>query len=501
MNAHSDLVHAHAACSPQTAWQQRAIIAYPLLLVLGVLLVLPANAGPPLLHDSFAIDWVWADQFTAQLAHGIVYPRWLPLSNGGLGAPVFYYYPPLAFYLAGLFGLLGLATYPSVIAAFAAAFAASGFTCWHWLKGDSNHPLLGAMCFMAMPYHLLDYTLRGALAESVAIALIPVIAIGLRRIAEQRGGIVLTALAYAAIICTHLPLALLVSIFLIAPFSILHRRDLRGFAVAAMLGIALAAIYLIPALALEPYRDVSLMYRTPNLRTDYWSIYAGHLSDPTFHLVLLAVAAIILAAMIPAVASRSGWARYAIVLAVIVTGAVPFLWSIPLLAKVQFPYRALSIAEFALATAIARLPRRFDLQTIGALIPLALSATILPGFHLHGDDPARLEALHPDVYEYLPKGVLKPGETHARVSRIIGERRPLPAVPGYKVEPYFYFPAWSCGKQEPRTKLLMHKASCTPHLVQTPPEKIAAAISLSALVIALLLVAHRRRGLRGVALG
>src|SRR5881398_3473944 len=131
MNAHSDLVHADAACRPQTARQARAIIAYPLLLVLGVLLVLPANAGPPLLHDSFAIDWVWADQFTAQLAHGVIYPRWLPLSNAGLGAPVFYYYPPLAFYLAGLFGLLGLATYPSVIAAFAAAFAASGFTCWH----------------------------------------------------------------------------------------------------------------------------------------------------------------------------------------------------------------------------------------------------------------------------------------------------------------------------------------------------------------------------------
>src|SRR5438309_3636359 len=190
MNAHADLSLTKAAPAPRQAWQEQARVAYPLLAFLGFLLVLPANAGPPLLHDSFAIDWVWADQFTAELARGVAYPRWLPLSDVGLGAPVFYYYPPLAFYLSGLFGLVGLSTYATVIAAFAAGFAASGIACWHWLKGRCNHPLLGAIFFMAAPYHLMDYSLRGALAESVAIALIPIIAIGLRMIIDVRGGIV-----------------------------------------------------------------------------------------------------------------------------------------------------------------------------------------------------------------------------------------------------------------------------------------------------------------------
>src|SRR5256885_13913198 len=104
-------------------WQARAGIAYPLLILIAIALVLPANFSPPLLHDSFEIDWVWADQFTAELARGNFYPRWLPLSDDGLGAPVFYYYPPLSFYLSGLFGLTGLSTYASIIAAFAAAFA------------------------------------------------------------------------------------------------------------------------------------------------------------------------------------------------------------------------------------------------------------------------------------------------------------------------------------------------------------------------------------------
>ena len=198
-------------------WQERAEIVYPLLILLGILLVVPANLGPPLLHDSFEIDWVWADQFTAELARGNLYPRWLPLSNAGLGSSAFYYYPPLSFYVSGLFGIIGLSTYASVIATFATGFAASGVGCWHWLKGRASQPLLGAALFTAAPYHLFDFTVRGAQAESFAIAFIPLIAIGLRRIAEGRGGIVFTAVAYAGIVFTHLPLALLVSVFLVGP--------------------------------------------------------------------------------------------------------------------------------------------------------------------------------------------------------------------------------------------------------------------------------------------
>lgn len=465
-----------------------------------MLLVLPATAGAPLLHDSFAIDWVWANQFTAELARGNLYPRWLPLSDGGLGAPVFYYYPPLAFYITGAFGLLGLSTYGSIIAAFGAAFAASGIGCWRWLKGRTRHPLLAAIFFMAAPYHLLDYTLRGALAESVAIAFIPLVAIGLRRIAEGRGGVVFTAAAYGAIICTHLPLALLVSIFLIAPYAILHGRRLVNFATAAALGIALSAIYLVPALALEPYHDIAQLYRTPNLRTDYWSVYAGHWSDPTFAMVVAIVVATVAAAALPMIRRRDGWAAYAIVMALIGAAVVPLLWSLPLLAEVQFPYRILPIAEFALATAFARLPPGHRLSTFAAALPLLLSLLIVRGFDVRGDDLLRLQKLHPDVYEYLPPGVMKPGATSAKLQDILATRVPPPRVAGAVVEPHFYFPSWSCGEPEPRTKLLMHQPSCKPRILWTALEEIGAIISLVAGLLTGLLFQRRRAlvRLRGV---
>ena len=463
---------------PAVSWQQRPAVAFAFILVLALALVLRGFLGPTGLHDSLAIYWVWADQFTAELARGTLYPRWLPASYGGLGAPVFYYYPPLAFYLTGAFGLAGLSTYASLIAAFGTAFAASGVGCWYWLRDRSNHPLIGAGFFMAAPYHLFDYVDRGALAESVAIALIPVLAIGLRRIAEKRGGIVATAVAYAAMIGTHLPLALLTSTFLIIPYAIRHRGRIAGFALASALGIGTAAIYLLPALALEPYHDGAQLYRAPNLRTDYWSLFSGNWSDPTFAMVVLIIATIALAAALIAIRQRDRWAGYAIAIALVVAGLLPFFWSLPLIEKVQFPYRALPIAELALATSLARLPRDLTPAIKIATIPLLVSLAILPGMYDAPRNIERLQKVHPDVYEYLPKGVLKANQTNASLSEVLTPRIPPPHVEGVVVEPRFYFPSWSCGTEEPRTKLLMHTRGCRPYIVGTAPERLGELISV-----------------------
>lgn len=478
------------ASKPKATWQARAAIAYPLLILLGILLVVPANLGPPLLHDSFEIDWVWADQFTAEIARGNLYPRWLPLSNAGLGSPVFYYYPPLAFYVSALFGLLGMSTYASIMATFAAAFGASGIACWHWLKGRASQPLLGAGLFMAAPYHLFDFTARGAQAESLAIAFIALIAIGLRRIAEGRGGVIFTALAYGGMVFTHLPLALLASVFLIAPYALIHRSRLPQFAAAVAAGLGLVAIYLLPALALERYHDVNQLYRTPDLRTDYWNIYTVDWHRGFVISVFLIIGTIIAASLYPALRRRDGWAAYAIGIAVLVAGVVPVLWTLPILKQIQFPYRGLPLAEFALATALARLPAKPILPFIFAGPMLLMSAQVIPGFHISGRDVASLAEHHPDVYEYLPRGVMGPGRTQEKLSEVTGPRLPPPHVPGMVVEPVFYFPAWSCGEPEPRTQLLMHRPDCTPRLRWTLPERIGGAISVG---FALLLLAFGMR--------
>jgi uncharacterized membrane protein len=368
---------------------------------LAILLLLPAIFAQPMLRDSFWIDWVWSGQFTAELAKGHLYPRWFPLANGGAGSPTFYFYPPLAFYVSGVLGLTGLSPYASVIGCFAFSLILSGYTMLAWLK-DSRHPLFGALFFMAAPYHVLDFYGRGAQAEFLAIALVPLVALGLRRAGESRPA--LLAFAYAGLILTHLPLALLASIFLIAPYCV-WRRDIRPYILPLALGIALAAIYLVPALALNSYRHSELLSLSPQFQPRAWSlIFPERGPVPGMRVVFTAI---LLIALIPTAvlwfAGRRKLAAYIIVCGVIAAGVVPWLWNLPFLRDVQFPFRMMPLIEFAIATGIAST----QLSTLLRLFAMSYVFMLTPNFvviHAQEDVPSiqYLDTFHPDVPENRP---------------------------------------------------------------------------------------------------
>ena len=45
-------------------------------------------------------------QVSAGIKEGILYPRWLPLSNGGYGSPITIFYSPLFYILTGIINLV-----------------------------------------------------------------------------------------------------------------------------------------------------------------------------------------------------------------------------------------------------------------------------------------------------------------------------------------------------------------------------------------------------------
>ena len=136
------------------------------IVALAIALTVPALLSPQMTHDSFWIDWVWADQFTAELAKGNFYPRWLPLSHGGLGSPVFYYYPPLAFYACALFGLAGFSTYWSIVAVFCCGFARPGSRCTHGFARRRNRRCWAPCCSWRCPITCSTSTGAGRLPSS-----------------------------------------------------------------------------------------------------------------------------------------------------------------------------------------------------------------------------------------------------------------------------------------------------------------------------------------------
>ena len=296
----------------------RGWLPYVAILLAALAVTAPAILGPVRTNDSFWIDWVWLDQFASELAKGNFYPRWLPLSHDRLGSPVFYYYPPLAFYAGSIFVLAGLSTYSALIAAFVAAFALSGFGMYRWLRPQAQAPLLGAVIFVIAPYHAYNLYARGAIAETFATALLPFVMIGVRKlVARERNGFAITALTYAALITSHLPLALLSSIFLIGPYALIESwREPRRLAIigsALALGIALAAIYLIPAIMLESYRDVTKLWHVALLRPSNWSFWDPQFRQaPNYTSVLLIGLAMATPLIALAIGRRSGWAAFGI---------------------------------------------------------------------------------------------------------------------------------------------------------------------------------------------
>ena len=108
-------------------------------------------------------------------------------------------------------------------------------------------------------------------------------------------------------------------------------------------------------------------------------------------------------------------------------------------------------------------------------------------------DREAMQQRYLDVPEYMPRGALLEFSPTHWVEHPKRDRIPSPVIEGWVVRPMFYFPAWSCGRPEPKTKLLMHRPGCVPRIQMTQYEKVGALISLVALLALLMQGGIRKR--------
>ena len=372
-----------------------------LLSLLGVALMLPALLWGPGFTHSHQYNLLWTAHFGREMAAGHLYERWLPDSFEGLGSPTFYFYPPFAYWIGGGFRAIGVSVATAVNLTGLLLLVASGLAMHHWLAARGTRPLLGAALYMAAPYHLYDIYVRGALAEAAAFIWLPLIALAIGRLPTRRG-VMLLVTAYAGLLLSHLPLAMLTGLFLIAPMigRRLWRRDpvLLSGAVAGALAFALAAFYLIPALTLQAHVSTAMLWGQDYRATD-WSIWTS--SVELFP--CLALGLILLAWP----TARSFWGMVSILTALLSIRLIPFVWDVPLLDKVQFPWRAFCIAEFAAITALmASRPRAPLLAAAGVMLffPYLFGGLLTAAFLRQPVDQARIARVAPDAPEYLPHG-------------------------------------------------------------------------------------------------
>ncbi len=381
---------------------------HALALVAAVLLA-PSLVEGTLISHSSPQNLTWAAQFADLFRAGILYPRWLPASFEGLGSPTFYFYPPIAFWVDAL---LSVATFNALPVSYRLSFSslillwASGLAMHAWLRGEAVSPrvaLYGALAYVAAPYHLLDHYYRGAYAEFAAYAVLPVVALAIRRTAEgRRFGPILLALSYAALPMSHLPTSLLISLTVL-PMYVLYRGWRLGAAkpmalffgrclLGGALGLGLASIYLLPALSLQDWIPSETFWEG-YYEVERWFLLApSRWLEPIDMMVIIAsialayaiagIGVLVVVSRGPAPGLRHSeaafWAVAGLVCVLLVAGVVPWFWQMPFVAKVQFPWRLMIAVEFAVITALCLMPRPARSPAIAALF-LAAVVALIPG--------------------------------------------------------------------------------------------------------------------------
>ncbi len=210
--------------------------------------------GTPSGHDVEFHLYSWLEVLS-QWKQGIAYPRWAALANFGYGEPRFIFYPPASWTLGAALAAIFPWNWAASIyiwLVLVAAGVSMFLLARQWV--DPRDAIFAAVLYAINPYHLVIIYWRSAFAELLASSLLPLLLLCLLRAEEKnRRIIVFLGLLLAAAWLINAPAAVMIhySLVLLAAVVAWQRRSPRLLlfgTIAVILGAALAAFYLLPAI-------------------------------------------------------------------------------------------------------------------------------------------------------------------------------------------------------------------------------------------------------------
>ncbi|HEY1159245.1 MAG TPA: hypothetical protein VGE83_01365 [Terracidiphilus sp.] len=320
--------------------------------------------------------------------HGIPYPHWAPSANFGAGEPRFVFYPPLTWMLGAAMGLV----LPWKVVPIALTFlllAATGLATRAFARqalGDAPSTLAGCAALFS-GYALFTAYERSAFGELCGGFWIPLL---LLLFLQDRppsgspaphplwgrafdGSTAPLAMVVAGAWLSNAPLGVMASYLLAAVALAIALLDrswapiLRASA-AAVLGVGLSAVYLVPAAWEQRWVDIRQATGDPGLMIENSWLFARH-ADPLLQLhdlelmrvslIAVTMIAVTLAGLLVAwrrqtlPPNRRWWIPLALIPAVILFLELPIslpVWNLlPKLRFLQFPWRWLVVVEAPMA--------------------------------------------------------------------------------------------------------------------------------------------------------
>lgn len=323
-------------------------------------------------QNDILIHLRWSEQFLTALRDGWLLPRWTFASFGGLGDPTFSYYQPLFYYLTSAYALLGLSQPQALLWAALTPFVMLGLVV-HFVilrHYDGRHALAGACFVVLCPVLFFLSAQMGAFPWTLSL---PFSILFVRESVREQPRPAWVAVLVALLCLSHLLSALIALLAAGAGRLVLHipaRRNLlahAGWLFGAILGLALAAFFVYPAVTqlslINPTGwtdganfDWRRAFAFPTFTFLQYGLRWPAIQWP-FALLTLALSLLVLLARRgepgrDQVAAR----RFAVVaLVALALGselAYPLYALLPPLQKIQFPYRFVFVGSILASIAL-----------------------------------------------------------------------------------------------------------------------------------------------------
>jgi len=314
--------------------------------------------GIPSGHDVEFHLYSWLEVLS-QWKQGIIFPRWGALAHFAYGEPRFIFYPPASWTLGAALSAIfpwTLVTSIYIWLVLVAAGVSMFLLARQWM--DRRDATFAAVLYAINPYHLVIVYWRSAFAELLASSLLPLLLLLLLRVEENGRRVILPlAMLLGCAWLINAPAAVMVhySLALLMVVIAWQRRSPRVLLVgtgAVVLGAALAAFYLLPAVYEQKWVNIAEAVSPGSRPLDnFLFVHTTDAEHDAFnHLISWVAVVEILLTFAAAWAARTwgsrnrqlwyslvGWAGVCAVLTLSVTGP---LWNLlPKLRFMQFPWR------------------------------------------------------------------------------------------------------------------------------------------------------------------
>ena len=332
--------------------------------------------------------------------------RWVPDMGFGFGFPLFNYYPPLPYLVGEAFRIIGFSFVETIKLTFELSLILSGISMYFLAKEFFGKigGVLASGFYVWAPYRAVDIFVRGAMNESWAFILFPLIFLFSYRLVTSdkfkvTSNVIFLSLSYSLLIMTHNIMVLIFTpVFIIWVFIWLWQSGkwtrLLDLVKSGLLAIGISAFFIIPVIFERK------LVRIENLIGGYYD-YAGHfaslrqlfvsrfwgyggsiwgpndgMSFQVGHLHWILSLVIGFSLFLYLLRKRNGWVKtfrtnnlLLITCYLILTGwfsiflvhykSYPIWKNIAILSYVQFPWRFLSIVVFSLSFLVGVIPGVF----------------------------------------------------------------------------------------------------------------------------------------------